>query len=416
MQRQISSNNQSIKLDSAISMPRAYLNKLHLQTLALALFADIKCLNLILISYSGNSTESGSLPFIFLVIFSIFICSLILRGNTTTTKISLGQVLIVASFFILYFATVLVIGSPRTSLLMFVPFCIIPLLAPSYIHIDAKLLLKAMMILPLFGVFNISKIFILDLYDVEKLSMGVSYAFLVPIIATISYLFLYFKDDKLKWKIIVVFASIINLLYLFFILQYGSRGPVLSIVLLVLSLFLYKKQNDFIILRNRLVIPILTIAIIAFISLEGILELLQDALDAYGLSFRFIDKSLYLLSDNDLSNGRESISTITIRGIVDSPILGHGFDMFDTNTGMLYPHNFLLQLLYDGGLVLFLIVIIPVIRAISKKVTLCLLSEFSVYITLFCSGVIGALFSGDMWIQPLLWLFMGIMMSKTKVI
>jgi O-antigen ligase len=120
-------------------------------------------------------------------------------------------------------------------------------------------------------------------------------------------------------------------------------------------------------------------------------------------------------NENDVTSGRDVIFKLTTLAISQNPLLGYGIDQFENNTGIVYPHNFILQLLYDGGLVLTFLVIFPVIRGIVKLFKTCSYNEFIVFVALFFASVPGGLLSGDLWTMVTLWVFFGAVFSKQFV-
>ena len=72
----------------------------------------------------------------------------------------------------------------------------------------------------------------------------------------------------------------------------------------------------------------------------------------------FFVKMNKMIALNDISNGREPVYEAAIAGIKNAPLLGNGIEAFPAYTAYSYPHNFILQLVYEGGI---LFCVIPVI-------------------------------------------------------
>ena len=156
--------------------------------------------------------------------------------------------------------------------------------------------------------------------------------------------------------------------------------------------------------------------IVLYFSLFSLLSTISFVSKLNGINLHFVDKIIELSSEGDITNGRDMINNITISGIIDNPIFGHGLDRFDANTGMLYPHNIVLQLLYDGGIVLFSCLVIPLVKSISNLFKTCTIGEYAVFTVLFFSSIPGAFFSGNLWNLARVWLFLGFMLSRSFVI
>lgn len=154
-------------------------------------------------------------------------------------------------------------------------------------------------------------------------------------------------------------------------------------------------------------------------SSGDLLGALHGLLASRSLSVRFIDKLLALHREGDILNGRKACYRAAWEGIFAGafPMLfGHGISTFAANTGMVYPHNFLLQLLYDGGLLLFCLVAIPLAWRAVGTLRRCECNTWMLFLLLFCSAVIRALFSADLWKQELLWFFFGILLAGEPVV
>lgn len=143
--------------------------------------------------------------------------------------------------------------------------------------------------------------------------------------------------------------------------------------------------------------------------------MISNYLAQFDISLNVIDKFLRLNNAGDMTNGRDDIDKVAWEGIWNSPIIGHGTSQFDKYTGLGYPHNFILQMLYDGGIVLASIVFIPIARSLLQKKRLISEEEFILLLCLFFASVPGALFSGDLWNSIVLWMFFGFVVAKESV-
>lgn len=385
-----------------------------IQSLLVALFADIKCINWSLVY--GGFTNEGAMSLLYFVIVALTFCFSVLGKNKLGSRFNVIQFVIMIWLLGFYFFTQLFIGPPHTQLPMFVIFVIIALLLPYLVRIDAKYFIKGIMFFPFFAIFRLNLVFTQVSDWNDAISMDASYAFLVPITATIGYLFIYFKEENKLEKIFTLILSLINVVYLWQILQYGSRGPLLSIILLILFLLIFLPSDRGVSVRPGSLLLMILGILLLFFTFSSSLPFINQVLESSGMNIHAIDKIIRLSAEGDISNGRNMINAITWSGIIESPIFGHGLDRFDANTGLLYPHNFILQILYDGGILLFLMLLVPVLKASIRIMKTCTKDEYAVFVVLLFSSVPGALFSGDMWGLARLWLFMGYALSKSFVI
>ena len=159
-------------------------------------------------------------------------------------------------------------------------------------QIDGKLLLKAIMTFPIIGILDISGIFTTNSYQYETITMGVSYAFMPTIVSSIVYFFAYYKGDNTKDKIINTLILSINMVYLFNVVQFGSRGVVLCFLMCFVFFFCFKYDNE----KNRvytkgaMVLLFAVILIIFIMNMWTIFSFLLDVIEALGFHINAIDK------------------------------------------------------------------------------------------------------------------------------
>lgn len=389
-----------------------------LQSLLVAFYADVKCINWTLAyGYSSMNEEEGFMSILYAgVVFLLLICAKIGKNNIAE-RISRTLIMMVFLLMAFYWYTIQFIGPPKINITMFSIFVIVSMIVPNIVRVNAKVFIKGIMLLPAFAIFRIDSVFRSVSDWRTTISMDTSYAFLVPICATIVYMYLYYREDEKCDKIMTFVLFVINMIFFLRILQFGSRGPILSVLLMIAFLYLIKQPESIGVRKKNQIMLICVLGfIILYFSFYSIISAISSSSDFLGMRLHFVEKMVRLNAEGDISNGRDLINEIAISGIIDNPILGHGLDRFDANTGFLYPHNILLQILYDGGILIFLCLIVPLIKLISQLLSNCNKGEYAVFTVLFFSSVPGAFFSGDMWGLARFWLFYGFMLSRSFVI
>ena len=384
-----------------------------LSSILLAIFVDIKILNSIIIA--AIPSLSGVMTALYTVVIGLlFIVGLLFQHHTL--RLNYLQTIIISTCCTYYLITYIFIGEPSVKISFFLTFTIAAFLLPSIVKYDARLVLRSIFIIPSFGVLYSQYLFLDEISKNGFITMGLSYALLVPVIAAVIYLIYYFIEDKFWVKIILLPFICCNMFYLFQMLAFGSRGPVLSIfVAIVFCIVIKVRQNKKVKIRYSRLLLISVLGVIIAFSFIPIMEILSSKLAENGLQFNFVEKMIRLASAGDVSNGRNKLTDITLSGIYDEPILGHGTAQFENNTGLVYPHNFLLQMLYDGGIVLTLLIMLPVLLKIRSKFRRMTKEEFVwIYFLLF-SSVPGAFFSGDLWNANLLWMLFGTILTETRL-
>lgn len=327
-------------------------------------------------------------------------------------RLSTSFLMVLVTLLIAYYLTPDFGSEKELTTPYFLMFTLVPFIIPQFIGVDARLMALFAMIVPSFGVFFPLELFVLN--SQGMIQMDLSYSLLVPIVSTFVYLFLYWKNDNKLVKILVVPFVICNIVYLVYVALFGSRAPVMSALLCVFFLYVFHhKSNDIgvVVNKRRLRISIITIFffIIGFISIATALE---GLLDRYGIEAGALEKISRLQGDGDLSNGRGSVSSIAFNGFLESPIWGHGLSSSPKIIKQVHPHNFILQFLFDGGIILALIILLPMVRSLRRWSKKCNYNDYAIITLMFFSSVVGALFSLDVWMNARLWLFFGFLFSN----
>lgn len=389
-----------------------------LSSVFLAFFVDIKAINRILV-YGGyvNVDEGGLMgPLYSLTVTVLFLLVIVnirrisfIGGAKTALILSCG-------LFLFYIFTFYFIGQPYTPLVMFVMMTIVSMLLPSFLIIDTQLFLKATMLFPLLGIPNLLHIFEVDsVASWRGISMDVSYGFLISIISATTYVFGYVRYESIKERIVSYIGIIGNTYIFFYVLLYGSRAPILCIILAILFLYVFYYDKGHV-STNMVRLHIVIVSfIILLVSGFSAISLFNKYFQEIGIDIKALTKIISLAEDGDVSNGRSGLNSLTWNYIMDSPVWGYGIDRYDAMTSKMYPHNFLLQLLFDGGIILFLFVLIPIWTYLNKLWNKCTREQFYLIVMLFFSSVPGALFSQNMWQIIPLWVCFGAILHTNTV-
>ena len=380
----------------------------------IAFFVNMRCVNWILSYGYFSGGDRGFMSILYPITIFVFFLVWVFGGKRRPIAHNSQYLFFVLFLLAYYLLTILLAGNPRISFPSFLVIVIGGVLLPNLCYVDCRLLLKFVFILPFFGIFRWQQIFFMELSWVDTISLDSSYAFMLPIIANIVYLKFYFSSETIFNKFVVLLFSSINLFYFIQILMFGARGAVFSIIAVIFFMYCVsydEKKSGIKIIRNRLVVVILAI-ILTIVLFEPVIKLTNHILELCNIESRALIKILELKTQGDISNGRNDLAVITINGIWDSPLWGHGLDRFDANTGEAYPHNFVLQSLYDGGLILFTVLIVGLLVKSIRAFRNCSYGELTLLITFSFASVLHALFSEDMWDISILWFYYGVLFAR----
>lgn len=236
-----------------------------------------------------------------------------------------------------------------------------------------------------------------SLYMEEVNYMRFGYAILPSVIFLFIFLFRHTKYKKIN--IILFILSLIELLI------FGARGAMLTFLLFAIVYLFFisdisKKSKSFISL----------FIVMVFVSLKFIFEYLIEKLTDFGLYSYSLTKYLNIFNGETLastSSGRDDIYQLALKRIEDSFWIGSPLDTCYLDTGSLYYHNIILDVLVNFGSIGFLFFlfflfynIIKVIRSDDKK------RKIIFFILIIVS--MGRLFvSSSFWQRPEFWIFVG---------
>ncbi len=243
----------------------------------------------------------------------------------------------------------------------------------------------------------------------DTISMGITYAFLISSCAAIVH-YKYYRKEQSKYMYIVYF---VNLYYLIQIIQFGSRGPILAIALLIVCMSIFDYDTKGRIKGNSVwAFFLIIITIVVVMNYVFILGWIQKFFSAYDISFEFIDKIIRLSQKGNVSNGRMYLYELSLKGFIRAPIIGHGISTFARYTNQVYPHNAILQLMFDGGIVLTSIVMGITISRSIKNLKNTDLNGFVFYLFLFFISVPTSMVTGDLFRNYSFWFFVFMTVNK----
>lgn len=233
--------------------------------------------------------------------------------------------------------------------------------------------------------------------------MSLGYRMLLPCVGAL-YFFLVPERkvlERLLWLSLVIGAVTV-------ILSYGSRGPLLGIISMLmlrfLSLFSMKKKIS---LAKRLAIILVSLILIAlfYLNFKNILLFVSEKLAEQGITSRTINRLIVGTISDD--NGRNSIWSVAIARF---NFLGHGpfSDQAYFGEGN-FCHNFFIELFYDYGILigtgLLVLMVVNFIRVVKNSAKTEWYGLFTIYLS-YCLARLS--FSGTFWTETNFWLLLGL--------
>ncbi len=205
-------------------------------------------------------------------------------------------------------------------------------------------------------------------------------------------------------------ANIVSIIMSFIgaitIISFGTRGPVLCILFLILLYILIFRKNNGVL---YLILFLLSICFILFY--DDILRFLLQLVKNMGMSTRVIDSLLY--GDFMNSAARDSIRRTLLEAIKDN-WLGYGIAGDRAIVGM-YSHNILIELMvsfgFFGGVAIFGALVYLMIKVLMNKSNTNN-EEHGFILALISSSLIKLFLSGTYLTEAFLYLLVGVLIAE----
>lgn len=205
---------------------------------------------------------------------------------------------------------------------------------------------------------------------------------------------------------------------LIFILN-ANRGGMISLLTLVylISIKTISKRTDKLRNKRLLNIVLLIVALVIALFWGQIITGIYYLTRSWNLQISSVQKMYRLFQAENITNNRIELYQYAWNGFLSSPLWGHGVGGFSINHGG-WIHNFVLQVLYEGGIILFAVIIIPLVRSVTyflKKENLSS-EDYSLFVLLFCTSIPRLLFSTELWNTQSFWMLLafGLISIRTE--
>lgn len=380
-----------------------------LNSIAVALMIAASCITAVLARISFFSKLQNNVIVLGAVCIFIFTALLI----TKRLFIPIPALITMFFTFITYMFTLLI--NPEQcdlSAIQYIFYAVIPIFVIGQ-KIEGEYVMRYVLYISLITMPMVNSFFNIQYEQYAQAYMGNVYS----LITSVTIAMIHFKLYRKQSNILVKISYIYNLYLLVQMLLYGNRGAVLCIIfcLIVLTINSYDETGLKPLPPLKIVI-IVVVGIAVLIAVINALPLLEAFSSFLGNTFHnvpsFILKMIKYMSDGDATNGRETISSFTTNAIFEKPIFGNGIKTFEayvkskTTFNWPYPHNYILQYLFEYGIVFGLM---PIYLSLSLAVKTVFArikekKEFAICCTLVCLNIPKLFVSTDPWSSTTIWM------------
>lgn len=219
------------------------------------------------------------------------------------------------------------------------------------------------------------------------------------------------KENRIvvKWGFVVI-----GIIYFAFLMVVGSRGAILSVLVYFVFLIISRAKTK----AARLKVTSITLILVLVVAtkFDKLIEWIYDKTESAGLSLLAISRLYFKTMQGDnMDSGRGDLISEALRDFGDSPVWGKGIASFQNFSG--YPHNIFVQMLQEGGLILFIPFAIIFLIALKDLV----LGDrnttyYRAVLFTFCGGVMQLMFSNYFWTSSIYWLFVVLILYRRNII
>lgn len=344
------------------------------------------------------------------VMFLFFCIRLFLIRNI---RCSVGSVIFIILIVALVLLSKIYLKEVNYSIFQLFFYLIIPIIIAQQI-VDFKQVIFQVMIISIPLVFGLDDMLVLDNVGLHQADMYNIYSFIPTIGASIVYLLFYYKRSS-KMNLVLL----LNVYYLYRVVSVATRGVWLVVIVFCVCILIYvfkekvsRNTYYFLILLGMglalgIVFKFNTVITTSVYYLEKIV----------GSDFGFVVKTKRLLAKGDISNGRMELWKNIWKFIRLNPVTGYGIEATSrlTSNKYPYPHNFMLQLILDCGLIgtypiwIFIKMMISYVKKEFWDI------ENNIQFIYFFSISIPIVFlSCDVWKFVSFWIFIGFGIRMTK--
>lgn len=362
---------------------------------------------------NGLGVSSGANLYVIIAIACLYITKLVREASSIVKKewnFTGKTVILLLSVFVLYFVTKFTSGGEHNySFIQLLFYAIIPILVTT-MEIKTEYVLRYAVYMSVFTIIGLEGFLEVRWGGYEQADLGKVYSLVTVLTCTVFHFRYYSNKANLLIKLCYLYNG-----YVFVrVLMVANRGAMFALLFTIFVAFIYKFDDNGLMKRQttkKIVIICITI-IISAIVVQNLGEIIDWAIgvcsDLFGKVPAALRKMKSYIRAEDISNGRADINEVVYAGIKESPIYGHGLNMFYpyTNKEYIYPHNFILQYLFEGGI---LFATLPILYSIGALIKVILgrveqKEQFVFAAMLVCQCFPKLLLSTNVWFVTAIWM------------
>ena len=244
----------------------------------------------------------------------------------------------------------------------------------------------------------------------DQMEMGYSYAVVHFCVASLFELFYYRKEIKKNYY--MMFCIAVGIYLTLKLILLSTRGTLVSILAAVFLICITNLDNEGNIKKpNYRIVFVGILAFAVIYNYKAILNYLIDVIPKVGIRVpAAFQKTFDALKNKDLSHGRDELNVFVEQSFRQRPWFGYGTQTFKYFQGhYAYPHNCMMQLLFENGIVGSFYILINLFTGIYFAINpRCRQNKDEVLAKrlIMLAAIPMLFFSNDMWTTPAFWMFL----------
>jgi hypothetical protein len=303
----------------------------------------------------------------------------------------------------------------------FIFYCFLPALFLLF-EFDTEKILRYGMYMSLITVLGINTLLVDQAISrrFSQTNLGTIYDLLPCIVLAMFHFFYYRKKSSIFIKICYVYYLYVLIRMLLVIV----RGALLTLLIGAVIIYVNRPQSNWDVIRKwsikkKFIIGCgLILSIIMVLNYEIMITGIYTFLEARGINFGVITKFYFYMSSGNITDNREPYYELVNQMFAQSPIYGNGVQTFYAYSadGAAYPHNYILQFLFEGGLVLMIPLTFITLRELYRVLASKYINtnDFVLSSCLVLLSVIPGMFSMNIWYNRSFWMVIMFGLLGTK--
>lgn len=211
----------------------------------------------------------------------------------------------------------------------------------------------------------------------------------------------FFSSARKNNAVRIVSYVLLGIQFVCSILYAGRGGMLLALAYVVAFYFISTRKSGNVKNKIMMIVVYIAVFIILFFALGHLVDSSPVLKQRFGRIFSYIGEGGIDLSQ---TSNRDILYSRALGHIAHSPLFGYGILGYEYLDGLnRYPHNIVLEMLIEGGIVYLLLWLLIIISGYRKMKRISDTSSYELYLIVFMFSIIKLMFSSSYSYEMLFW-------------